>query len=428
MVRNGLRVALIGGGRWARVHASVLGALYPRVGRLIWVSHHNREALEQSDITAVTRPAVEIVDNLNEALTHRPDAAVICTASTSHARDALAVLERGLPALVEKPLALEMGSATALITLAERRGLALCVCLPLLMASYLRAFKTGLGRRLITFMRLRWFDPSVESRYGDVKYPDVTTHKVDEIVPHLWSLITALIGAEETEILSTALRGSDTVSLTLASGEIRVEANFGRHATARIRRIEISFADKGVAELDFACEPGLATIDGKRCRDDGNWESGPRPLTSVYMSFLDGLGDGAEAGRSSILASRCIGSVRLAHDVRRRVVSLEAERAAAFLRAGKRVGDDPELMRLMVDNLGPELARLGIRTAPSDEKAHRRLAEATQSEILRQAGILDSPSEMPAVNEYSAGLAASDFVGQLLVHLRRRWPCNNSGT
>jgi len=411
-------VALIGGGRWARVHASVLQSLHPRVGRILWISRHYRHELER-DFVASTEPAIEMVDSFDQALRHRPDAAVVCTASTSHAPDASLVLEHGVPVLVEKPMALDVPSAVALIALAEGRGLPLYLCLPLLMAWYLRQFKMLFHGRTVVSMRLHWFDPAHESRYGDVKQTDVATHKVDEIIPHLWSLIDLLIGPGEARVVSAAAGGADTVSLTLAHGHARVEASFGRRAAARIRRIELSFADEGHAELDFAREPGQATIDGKPCSYDGSWESHPRPLSAVYTSFLDRLGDAKDAVESPILARRCIGSVRLAQELRGRVVADEARRAAALLRAGQRVDENPELLHLIVDNLGPELARRGQRIANADQKAHRLLAEAAQLEVIRRGGLLDR-SERPVADEYDAALAASGFMDQLFEHFGKR--------
>jgi hypothetical protein len=419
-MQSGLCIALIGGGRWARVHAGVLRSLYPRIKRLLVVSRHNRGAIELNVVS--TGATVVIVDTIEDAVRWAPDASVICTASVNHARDALVVLDRNVPALVEKPLALTMPNAAELVAVAQRRGLPLFLCLPLLMATYLRRFKAACGPRIISSMWLGWFDVDVETRDGgDVKRTDITTHKVDEITPHLWSLIDILLGARHATILSTAVRGPDQVSLTLTCDHARVEASFGRRAPTRVRQAKLSFADGGSAELDFAHEPGLATIDGKPCPDDGSWESNPRPLARVYGDFLDGLSDPTKAMQSPILASRCIGSVRLADDVRRRVICHEAERAAALLRSGQRVGDDAELFHLIVDNLGPEFARLGLWIGRSDEPQHRRLAEAAQFCVLRRAG-LPSPSEVPAPDDHSAGLATSHFIGQMLDHLTTREP------
>jgi predicted dehydrogenase len=415
MTQSGLCVALVGGGRWGRVHASVLQSLHPRIERLVWVSIHNRGALAQA--SRASSPSVDIVDSLGDALRRRPDAAVICTASANHAQDASFVLGHGIPSLVEKPLAMDMASATELVTLAARRRLALAICLPLLMASYLRRFKAACGGRVIDLLRLHWFDPATESRYGDVKYTDINTHKVDEILPHLWSIIAVLTGTRYLDILSVASSRSEEIMLTLVGDGTRVEARFGRRAAARVRRVELSFGDGGVAELDFAQEPGLAVIDGRSNPDDGSWETELRPLAAVHSNFLDQLSDVGSARQSPISAHSCLNTVRLAQDVRLRVAALDAQRAARLLLSGQPIDREPELLHLILDNLGPELAQLGVRLSTSDEQAHRRLADAARLEVLRRAGMAVS-SAVPALDEHKAAIAASPFLAQVLDHFR----------
>jgi predicted dehydrogenase len=413
MTEGGLCVVLMGGGRWGRVHACVLQSLHPRMERLVWVSSHNRRALAR-DYGALS-PRVEIVDSLDEALRHRPDAAVICTTSANHAQDASIVLGHGIPSLVEKPLAMDMASATELVALAARRRLALFVCLPLLMASYLRWFKAACGGRGIGLLRLHWFDPATEWRDGDVKHTDITTHGVDEILPHLWSIIAILIGTRDADILSVASGRPEEIILTLDCGGTRVEGSFGRRAAARVRRIELSFVDGGFAELDFAQEPGLAIIDGRSNPDGGSWETELRPLAAVHTAFLDQLSDASAAMQSPIAAGRCVNTVRLAQDIRPRVATLEARRAAKLLKSGQSIDGESEWLHLILDNLGPELAQLGARLVSSDEQAHRQFADAARLEVFRRAGMaVSSATTAPA--EYKAALAASPFLGQVFEH------------
>lgn len=419
MKRQNLSVALIGGGRWARVHAAVLQGLRPPIGRLLWVSRHNRDAIGEYR-TGLVEPKVEIVESLDAALSCQPNAAVICTASVNHARDALTVLNHGVPVLVEKPLALDMSSANELLAIAEDRRLTLYVCLPLLKASYILGFKVACAGRAIASMHVAWFDTPGEVRYGEIKQPDPTTHKVDEIIPHLWSLVHVLIGSEEPRILATALGGSDSASISLICGRTRVDATFGRRAAARTRRVRIRFADNGVAELDFTREPGTATIDGSRCESDTLWERELRPLASIHSSFLDRVANrGAENAPSSLNAAWCIGSIALAQEVRRRIVAQEAERTVSLLRSGHSVRHNPELFHLIIDNLGPELAQLGFRVDPSDRPAQRRLAKAAAFKVLQWAGVFNQ-SDTPEGGVPDTALASSAFVGQMLRHFRGR--------
>jgi predicted dehydrogenase len=407
-----LHIALIGGGRWARVHGTVLQSLYPRVSRLTWASHHNREIVEQYCRNKTT-PKIEIADSLDAALSRQPDAAVICTASVDHAEGARTALEAGIPVLVEKPLSLDVRTARELISVARARRLGLCVCLPLLRASYLRRLKAACAGRSVEALEICWFDPVVEKRYGQMKRPDPTTHQADEIIPHIWSLMDLFIEGSESGNIEMAIGGRHEALLHMEWGGVRVNVSFGRRAAKRVRRVSLAFRDGGAAELDFGREPGVTTIDGCRLADDGSWMNGLRPLASIYTSFFEHLRDRTVS--NELVADRCLGSVALAQEIRCRLVELEAGRAAHLFRSHRSIEDDLELSDLLLDNLGPELARVGVRITPENEAAQRQLGDESKQEILRRAAANDRGAQPRG--RYGAALAASPFIHSILAHL-----------
>src|SRR5262249_56399100 len=66
-------VVLIGGGRWARVHATVLRQILSNDTRIFWVTRHNRADVLRSLTTKADQPTVtEVFDKLDEALRMRP--------------------------------------------------------------------------------------------------------------------------------------------------------------------------------------------------------------------------------------------------------------------------------------------------------------------------------------------------------------------
>lgn len=409
----GASLALIGGGRWARVHAGVLCSLYPRISRLFWVSGHNREVIERAAI-GPEHPEIVLFDSIDKCLRERPDAAVICTATANHARDAIMVLEHGIPALVEKPIALDFRSAKELIDVATRRRVGLRVCLPLFETSYLRRFQAACAGRPIAQAQIRWFDVASETRYGEVKHTDLSTHRVDEVIPHIWSLIDVLVGHQEPQIIATAVAGSDETRLQLRCGAVEVEANFGRRAAKRQRIVQLIFTDGETAQLDFSSEPGAATIGHHRIADDGSWATKPRPLASMHANFLAGLDDAKRQPPDPSDVRQCVGTVGLAEDVRHRIAEQDAARVAAQLRGG--IGaDDPVLRHLILDNLGPELASRGLRIG-ADESLQRELYESAIEVLSRQSA---EPDRFPAGSrpDYAAAIAASTFLRQV----RRHW-------
>src|SRR6266699_1742342 len=144
----GCCVALIGGGRWGRVHASVLTAMSHRVERVLWVSRHNKASLgafisqRSSNV-----PAFEILSSLDSALAEHPHAAIVATAPVDHASTVELLLRGGVSVLVEKPFALSLAEANLLVRLSEQRGLVLRVGLHLFKASYLQRFRAAIAER-----------------------------------------------------------------------------------------------------------------------------------------------------------------------------------------------------------------------------------------------------------------------------------------
>jgi predicted dehydrogenase len=410
MIRHGLNIALIGGGRWARVHAQVLSSLYPRVSRLIWVSHYYRSSALKVAAQFPPDLDVQYVDSIEALELSSLDAAVVCTSSANHADNAISLLTSGLPVFVEKPLALDERTALEVVNTASRRNLALWVCLPLLKASYLRLFKAAWHGRKITQIVIHWFDPAREERHGEIKQADINTNKVDEIVPHLWSILNVLLDVNEFTVFSVAAKPSGTAVATMWSNDIRIEMNFGRRAPARIRHIDLAFADGGTAVLDFSREPGEASVDDHRCQVDGSWELGQRPLAAMITEFLDNLTPATNPEAIQNSAQQALQSVRLSETIKTILFAREATLAAELYLAGKNQ-DNSELLDLMIDNLGPELALSGKRMDTMDLEMHRTTVR-TALDLLNQDSEPSSFSAPSLGNETLGALKASLFLRQ----------------
>ena len=117
-----LRVALIGYGSAGRgIHAPLLreAGCAPAV---VATSSPERAAQARADL-----PGVEVVADLDRALAAAPDLAVLASPTGAHAEQALACIAAGVPVVVDKPLAVDAGQARAVVTAAERAGVALTV-------------------------------------------------------------------------------------------------------------------------------------------------------------------------------------------------------------------------------------------------------------------------------------------------------------
>jgi scyllo-inositol 2-dehydrogenase (NADP+) len=119
-----LRVALIGyglAGRW--FHAPLIASTPGLTLATVVTSNPERQQQVRSD-----HPGTDVLPNADQ-LWDGPahDLVVVATPNSSHAQLARAAVERGLPVVVDKPLAVSSNEAQALVRTAEQAGVLLTV-------------------------------------------------------------------------------------------------------------------------------------------------------------------------------------------------------------------------------------------------------------------------------------------------------------
>jgi len=124
-VPNGnVRVALIGCGAAAReLHLPVLSG-YPGVRVVAVVDRDQRRAGDLAKMYSLDATILDDVGQLNRNLV---DAAIVCTPPFHHAECAIQLAERGLHALVEKPMATRYKDAVAMVEAADKAGVVLSI-------------------------------------------------------------------------------------------------------------------------------------------------------------------------------------------------------------------------------------------------------------------------------------------------------------
>ena len=120
-----LGFAILGAGMVAEYHLQAIEACAANGARLVGVGHYNAarfgEITERFGVEA--RPYEEILAD------PAVDAVCICTPSGQHAQQAIAAAENGKHVLVEKPMALSLADADAMIAACRQNGVQLGVCL-----------------------------------------------------------------------------------------------------------------------------------------------------------------------------------------------------------------------------------------------------------------------------------------------------------
>ena len=302
-----LPVGVIGVGALGRHHARHLADLPG--ARLVGVTDIDDERARAVAGELGTR-ALDLDRLLAEAA-----AVTIAVPTAVHAEVGLEALRRGVPVLMEKPLAATVAEADALIAAADRGGLQLQVGH---IERYNRAIRAAepylRGPRYIESQRLAPFQP----RGTDVAVVlDLMIHDLD-LVLHLTG------GAEALEVRASGL---PLLSAHLDLANARVEfangavalATASRVSRERVRRLRL-FQPNGYFSLD------LASGAGEFMRVRGDWQPGTgQALTDVVERIV------LEAPEADALQLELRSFVHAVRGQREPVVSGEEGRAALAL-------------------------------------------------------------------------------------------------
>ncbi len=260
----------------ARVPVGVIG-----VGAL--GQHHARHLAGLSDVRLVgvydvDRPrATKIAGELGtiafadvDELLAQVEAVTVAVPTAAHAEVGIRALRRGVPVLMEKPLAATLAEADDLIAEARRRQVQLQVGHIERYNRAIRAAEAYLdGPRYIESLRLAPFQP----RGTDVAVVlDLMIHDLD-LVLHLTGSVATEVRASGLPVLSPHLDIANA-RVEFANGAVAL-ATASRVARERIRRLRL-FQPNGYFSLD------LATGGGEFMRVRAGWQPGTgRELADV---------------------------------------------------------------------------------------------------------------------------------------------------
>jgi predicted dehydrogenase len=234
-----LRMAVIGVGHLGKEHARILAGM-PQV-ELVGVADVN---LEQAQAVARRHNTQAFADYW--PLVNLVDAVSVVVPTSYHATVASEFLRRGLPVLVEKPLALDVASANSLVELADKHRTVLQVGH---IERFNPAFETLTARRLqpkfIACERLGTFT----GRSTDIGVVlDLMIHDLD--------LLLALVRSPVTEVQAVGLtvfgRHEDVGQawLRFADGCVAT-VSASRASCAPSRQMQV-WSPEGYARLDFS--------------------------------------------------------------------------------------------------------------------------------------------------------------------------------
>jgi predicted dehydrogenase len=307
------RLALVGGGRWARVLASVLLDVTPAAVQIDIHTPGNATGMGEWSARH-GRNRVRVVAGWPEFdVGNRPDAVIVANAARDHARAAAAALRAGIPTLVEKPLALSESDARDLVELASRSDTLLAISRVLLFAHSLGRFASHVAARTpAKCARLAWSDPKVEGRYGEAKRYDASIPVLIDILPHIVPMLRAIFGRDAEFAALAISKGGAETELRMRVAGLPCSISLARNADARRRMVDVEDA-RGQLRLDLS-EGGGRIFDGQEELDKSPAETSTSgPLAHMLRKFLECAADGTTDDRLS--AATAIEDCRIADQI-----------------------------------------------------------------------------------------------------------------
>jgi predicted dehydrogenase len=377
-----MKISVVGGGRWARTIAAVLGTMPGRSDSIIMHSPRNSAGIEAwiSERRLGDRVRAAGAWPSFGAERDRPDAVVIANRAQDHFAAAAAALRVGIPVLVEKPVCLLRSRIEDLCEIADASRTVFGASHVFLFARYLQTYAASvasLGQ--LHSLRLIWTDGASDVRHGEAKSYDPAVTIFDDVLPHIVPIIDRLTFRDLSLVSLDVQRGGARLVVEARSEGRPVSLIMARNDEGRRRQIEV-VTEAGPAALDFATQPGFMDISGTRENGDPLWDSAPRPLATMLSAFIAAANGAAPDPRLS--PHGAIAAAGLADVIRGRYFVHQAE----WLE--KRLGGslDPSLHYALTE-LGRDADRDAVTAAWATMDSSARLkAFLAQSPLRSYAG------------------------------------------
>jgi predicted dehydrogenase len=302
-----LRVALIGAGRMGGHHARVLGSV--EGARLVGV--HDKHAERAAALAA--QHGCSVFARL-EDIVPACDAAIVAASSPAHLAVGRALLDAGIPCLIEKPLATTEADSLELIATAARRATVLAVGHSERFNPATVALLAALDGWQVHAIEARRFNP------GSTRIAD--TGVVSDLMVHDLDIVLRVMGSAPIELAATGIMhdpqaGADHAVALLSFGAAALASCAASRITAhRVRELAL-MGDRGTLLVDYLARtvtriaPGGEPVPIAVAQADA--------LATEQAAFVDTVrGSGPRRGQS-VSGAEALAALRVAWAIERRI-------------------------------------------------------------------------------------------------------------
>jgi|GEM_PF-5028021 len=284
-------VAIIGGGRWAQVTLSVLANMNLPYHYVVVSNANYNEILPQLSSLETSFSTFSLVHTINDLLARFEVAsAIIVNAAREHFASASKMINNGSHVLIEKPIVLTSHEMNFLIEDARDKGVIITPGLCYRFCSYIHNFALEVKTKGIPCkFHFEWFDEKNEIRHGNKKRHDHSINVVQDVIPHVWSILSTIF-TKDLSIVSCRLNTEgDRAEIAISTEGVRGTVVLNRYGHQRKRYLSVEFTSGKSISIDFTTEPGLIVDENKSYSGDAGWEGKPSPLEKQFGHFFSSI-------------------------------------------------------------------------------------------------------------------------------------------
>lgn len=279
-------IAVMGGGRWARV---ILGELCKLTSSDTYISIHTqhntlnvKKWLREKNLEKRIRLCSKL-----PAFNTSSSVMIIANAVRDHYCSVEYALLSGVSVLVEKPVSKSANEVKSLIKLAHNSKRILAAAQVFLFANYIHRFcnrVNHLGEP--EGLEFHWIDPKNEERFGENKHYDKGVPIFVDWIPHILPIIKLFFPKGKVDLTDLKVRkGGAKLILDLIADGRHCLIKLERNGRKRKRYLSLDIGREKI-ELNFSQEPGTITWRGNQMSADPTWNVAKKPLSRMLTVFL----------------------------------------------------------------------------------------------------------------------------------------------
>jgi predicted dehydrogenase len=261
---------------------------------------------------------VSISNSIPEIPLGKSGIGFVVNSAPQHAKAAQDLLSHKYHVVIEKPLTFSLEESKDLCKFADERDLKVFASNLLLFNNFLYRFCQIINGK-IESIEIIWTDPVKEIRYGESKSFDSGTPIIHDLLPHIGTIIWALIGGNDfiSDAEVIVKKGGSLVFIDLKYGKVPINVCLSRFHKARNRKIIVK-TENDTYNLDFSGKKVL----WHNSRDvfkvyEIESDSSHSPLTSMMLNVLCFLKSGKVDARLdsnvAILGNKLIDAVVISY-------------------------------------------------------------------------------------------------------------------